>query len=504
MRLLPGWLAGQAGRAFELDGDESIRRRPVDRIAEPLRLMGAEIEARDGGLPPFTVHGARLQASATSCPSPARRSSRACCSPGCSPSGETTVVEPEPSRDHTERLLAQANVADRPRGRRDHACAAPTSWRCPRSASSPPTRRSAAFADRRRACSSTGSRLTITRLRRQLDAHRLPADPRADGRRSSLGDLERRPGDGIPACEPISDIDVRSGPLCGTVVEPDEVPLAIDELPLVALLGCFAEGETVVRGARELRLKESDRIATVVDGLNAPRRRHRGDRRRLRRARHRRAAGRQHRLRRRPSPGDARRRRGPRLARGRRGSRHGRRGGLVPGLPRGPRHAAMMWTGRSGPTMPDPRPESPRSHRPAAGRASRARAPARRARRGAAALAARRAVHRRPRKAAGAPPDDPAPGAPRDRRDLPLAARAERRLRARHRAARAVHARPVQPVLPRSRSQKGNVARDRQRGRDDRRPASRSPSTTSRRARTRPRRSTTSRRRSRPSSTPTS
>jgi 3-phosphoshikimate 1-carboxyvinyltransferase len=69
------------------------------------------------------------------------------------------------------------------------------------------------------------------------------------------------------AREPMADIDIRSAPIEGTTVEADEVPLAIDELPLVALLGCFAEGETVVRGAAELRVKESDRIATVVEGL---------------------------------------------------------------------------------------------------------------------------------------------------------------------------------------------------------------------------------------------
>ena len=68
--------------------------------------------------------------------------------------------------------------------------------------------------------------------------------------------------------EPVGEIDVTSGPLVATTVEAGEVPLAIDELPLVALLGCFAEGETVVRGAEELRLKESDRIASVVEGLN--------------------------------------------------------------------------------------------------------------------------------------------------------------------------------------------------------------------------------------------
>jgi 3-phosphoshikimate 1-carboxyvinyltransferase len=89
-----------------------------------------------------------------------------------------------------------------------------------------------------------------------------------------IGDLEPETGPsgdhctgGVTAIEPISDLDVRAGPLEGTVVEAEEVPLAIDELPLVALLGCFAEGETVVRGAQELRLKESDRIAGVVEGL---------------------------------------------------------------------------------------------------------------------------------------------------------------------------------------------------------------------------------------------
>ncbi len=80
-----------------------------------------------------------------------------------------------------------------------------------------------------------------------------------------LGELE--PEGTFEAAEPVADLDVTAAPIEATVVEADEVPLAIDELPLVALLGCFAEGETIVRGAGELRLKESDRIATVVDGL---------------------------------------------------------------------------------------------------------------------------------------------------------------------------------------------------------------------------------------------
>ena len=81
------------------------------------------------------------------------------------------------------------------------------------------------------------------------------------------GPLEDAPGEAIPHGDPIGDLEVAGGPLQATTVEADEVPLAIDELPLVALLGCFAEGETVVRGAAELRVKETDRIATVVEGL---------------------------------------------------------------------------------------------------------------------------------------------------------------------------------------------------------------------------------------------
>ena len=92
----------------------------------------------------------------------------------------------------------------------------------------------------------------------------------------------------------MGELDVAAHPLEGTEVEPDEVPLAIDELTLVALLGAFADGETVVRGAQELRVKESNRIAAVVAGLRGSGRRHRGDRGRLRGARRRLAAARRH------------------------------------------------------------------------------------------------------------------------------------------------------------------------------------------------------------------
>src|SRR5919197_902583 len=106
MRLLPGWLAAQEGRAFVLDGDESIRRRPVDRIATPLRQMGASIDARDGRLPPFTVTGAPLRGITYELPVASAQIKSAVAIAALNADGATTIVEPEPSRDHTERMLA--------------------------------------------------------------------------------------------------------------------------------------------------------------------------------------------------------------------------------------------------------------------------------------------------------------------------------------------------------------------------------------------------------------
>jgi 3-phosphoshikimate 1-carboxyvinyltransferase len=110
MRLLPGWLAFQAGASFTLDGDESIRRRPVDRIAEPLRLMGARIDARDGRFPPFTVHGEPLAGIDYELPV-ASAQVKSCVLLAGLVTEATTVIEPVPTRDHTERLLLSAGAA---------------------------------------------------------------------------------------------------------------------------------------------------------------------------------------------------------------------------------------------------------------------------------------------------------------------------------------------------------------------------------------------------------
>jgi 3-phosphoshikimate 1-carboxyvinyltransferase len=263
MRLLPGWLASQDGNSYWLDGDASIRRRPVDRIREPLELMGARIEATGGRLPPFTVHGARLHSIAYELPVASAQVKSCTMLAALAADGATTITEPAPSRDHTERMLLGAGATVRRNGR--HLTVVNADELTPDEIVVPGDMSSAAFAIAAGALIG-GSRLLVRNVNVN---HTRVGFVRILQRMGGivLGELEGDPGDELPVDEPVEDLDVAAGPLVGTTVEPEEVPLAIDELPLVALLGCFAEGETVVRGAQELRLKESDRIATVVEGL---------------------------------------------------------------------------------------------------------------------------------------------------------------------------------------------------------------------------------------------
>jgi len=271
LRLLPGWLAGQPGGAWRLDGDESIRRRPVDRVAGPLAEMGAEVVCREERLPPLVVRGAPLEGG-THTLSVASAQVKSCLLlAGLLASGPTTIVEPAPSRDHTERMLRAAGVR-----------VSSSDLRTLPGLGGPPERRieiepverldvrpievpgdlsSAAFfavgaaivPGSDVALEGTGVNPTRTGLLGILN--RMGAPFRLEDERAA------------PGGEAAGTIAVRHGSLVSTRVGAAEVPLAIDELPLVALLGCFAEGETVVSGAEELRHKESDRIATVVDGL---------------------------------------------------------------------------------------------------------------------------------------------------------------------------------------------------------------------------------------------
>ena len=265
MRLLPGWLSFQQGHSFMLDGDESIRRRPVDRIAEPLRAMGAGSRRATTGYPPLTVHGAALAGIDYELPV-ASAQVKSCILLAGLVTDSTTVIEPVPSRDHTERMLAAAGAPIRREGSVDagyRTTVSNTDELELEQVDVPGDLSSAAFLIAAGVLV-PGSRLVLegvgvnwTRAGFLRILERMGA--------IVLSDAEP-PGTFAPH-EPVADIDVRNAPIVGTIVEADEVPLAIDELPLVALLGCFAEGETLVRGAGELRVKESDRIASVVDGL---------------------------------------------------------------------------------------------------------------------------------------------------------------------------------------------------------------------------------------------
>ncbi|MHB8234842.1 MAG: 3-phosphoshikimate 1-carboxyvinyltransferase [Solirubrobacteraceae bacterium] len=262
LRLLPGWLAAQEGRSFTLDGDESIRRRPVDRIAEPLRAMGGQLSARNGRYTPLIVRGSHLRAISYDLEVASAQVKSCVLLAALAADGATTLSEPSRSRDHTERMLLRAGVGIHRNGR--HVTVVNADELQLESVRVPGDPSSAAF------LIAAGMLVPHSRL--------LIADVGVNWTRTGfmriarrmqgivLGDLEDESGE-LTAEEPMSDLDVAHGALEGTVVEADEVPLAIDELPLVALLGCFAEGETVVRGAQELRVKESDRIAGVVEGL---------------------------------------------------------------------------------------------------------------------------------------------------------------------------------------------------------------------------------------------
>ena len=225
--------------------------------------MGAAIEATDGHRPPFTVHGARLHGVHHDLPVASAQVKSCVLLAGLLADGTTSVTEPAPSRTTPS------------------ACCGPPGWRCARTGTTvgvesvdelvlddvhvPADPSSAAFVVAAGVLV-TGSRILVRDC--GVNWTRTGSCGSCSGwAASSWATSRSSPATRSRSGEPVSDLDVAAGPLVGTVVEPHEVPLAIDELPLVGLLGAFAEGETLVRGAQELRLKESDRIAAVVEGL---------------------------------------------------------------------------------------------------------------------------------------------------------------------------------------------------------------------------------------------
>ena len=259
MRLLTGVLAGQEGE-FTLTGDESLTPRPMERIAAPLRKMGAEVQTTDGHAPLVvrgsdTLHGIEFQPEVASA-----QVKSAVLLAGLNAHGPTTVVERIPTRDHTELMLEAAGARIRrgptgisvePAGTlRLGEVVVPGDF-----SSAAPLLVAAALVP--------GSDVTV---------HDLGVNPRRTGLLDVLGRMgtrvsvfDRRRVGG----EPVASVAVQPGQLVATEIGADEVPGLVDELPLVALLASHARGETRISGARELRVKETDRIEAVTDGLQA-------------------------------------------------------------------------------------------------------------------------------------------------------------------------------------------------------------------------------------------
>jgi 3-phosphoshikimate 1-carboxyvinyltransferase len=258
MRLLTGLLAGQAFDAT-LTGDESLRRRPMRRVAEPLAAMGARVETAAGGLPPVTVRGgARLAGIDYAMPVASAQVKSALLLAGLYAGGRTCVTEPAPTRDHTERMLRAFGypvTVDGARvcldgGGRLNACDIEV----------PADISSAAFF-LVGASIAPGSDVTLAGVGLNPTRTGVIEILRRMGARISV--MNERLAGG----EPVADLRVRSAPLKGIAVPPELVPLAIDEFPALFVAAACAEGETVVTGAEELRVKESDRIAVMAEGL---------------------------------------------------------------------------------------------------------------------------------------------------------------------------------------------------------------------------------------------
>jgi len=258
-RLITGILAFQEGR-FELVGDASLSSRPMARVTEPLARMGASVSDTDGHLP-LLIEGRELKGIEYELPVASAQVKSAILLAGIGARGKTTVVEPTPTRDHTELMLEAAGVKVRRKG---HAVGVERANSLHLEEVLVPGDISSAAPFLVAAALLPGSSLTV---------HDVGINPR----RAGLLDVLERMGVRVGvlnkrriAGELVGDIEVTgTHELVPTWVGAEEVPRLVDELPLVALLGAFAHGQTRVSGAEELRTKESDRVETVTAALHA-------------------------------------------------------------------------------------------------------------------------------------------------------------------------------------------------------------------------------------------
>ncbi len=259
MRLMSGLLAGQRFEST-LVGDASLSKRPMRRVTEPLADMGADIETTAAGTAPLIIHPVTsLHAVRYELPIASAQVKSCVLLAGLYADGETCVSEPAPTRDHTERMLQGFGYSLRREGSR--VCLRGGGRLSACDIDVPADISSAAFF-LVAASVAEGSDLTL---------EHVGINPTRDGVINILrlmgADLEISNAREIGG-EPVADIRVRSAPLKGIRIPEDQVPLAIDEFPVLFIAAACAEGETILAGAQELRVKESDRIQVMADGLN--------------------------------------------------------------------------------------------------------------------------------------------------------------------------------------------------------------------------------------------
>lgn len=258
MRLLTGILAGQSFDA-ELTGDSSLSRRPMRRVADPLAALGAQITTADDGTPPVRVAGGqRLVGCHTDLKVASAQVKSALLLAGLYADGETSVTEPAPTRDHTERMLAGFGY---PVEREGATCRLQGGGRLTACHIDVPSDISSAAFFLVAASIVPGSDLTLLHV--GINPTRVGVLEILKMMGADIELLNAREVGG----EPVADIRVRYAPLQGIDVPEHLVPLAIDEFPVLFVAACCADGVTRVTGAEELRVKESDRIQSMVDGL---------------------------------------------------------------------------------------------------------------------------------------------------------------------------------------------------------------------------------------------
>ena len=260
MRLLSGLLAAQHFDTV-LTGDESLSRRPMARVAEPLRLMGAKIDTGDGGTPPLMINGGQsLRAIDYQLPVASAQVKSCLMLAGLYADGKTTVSEPAPTRDHTERMLSGFGYPVETQGSRISVVGGGQLSAC--RVDVPADISSAAFF-MVAASICPGSDILL---------RHVGINPTRTGIINILrlmgADIELL-RQGATGGEPVADIRVRGAALKGIQIPEDQVPLAIDEFPVIFIAAACASGTTVLTGAEELRVKESDRIQAMADGLQA-------------------------------------------------------------------------------------------------------------------------------------------------------------------------------------------------------------------------------------------